>query len=198
MIISQKRISKITHVVFMSLFVMMAASCDKPQRAVRATVKSQQNIIAPGSTSQADSQASAMNVNYSIATIAVPVPTSAGYTVNVELKDPSNQYLPFTTRHENGTNLIDGVYNDSRRGLVVHIEARCSSDNCTKYTLLVTTFKNNAAVFQTFAISYSEDCAFNVVKSTTSFGQMYRDISVAESANSGIAPRNDIDTCSAN
>ena len=198
MIISQNRISKMTQVVFMSFFMVMAASCDKPQRAVRATVKSQQNIIAPGPTSQADQQATAMNVNYSIATIAVPNSTNSGYTVNVELKNPANEFLPITTCHENGTNLIDGVYNDSARGLVVHVEARCSSDQCTKYTLLVTVFKNNTAVYQNFAISFKEDCRFSIVKSTTSFGQMYRDIGVAESSNSGIAPLNDIDNCPAN
>lgn len=198
--INQKVISKMTQVVLMSFFVMMAASCDKPQRAVRATVKTQQNVIAPGPSSQADQQAAAMNVKYSIASIAVPVASTSasGYTVNVELQDPSNAYLPFTTRHENGTNLIDGYYNDSSRGLVVHIEARCSSDACSKYTLLVTTFKNNQAVYQTFGISYDKDCAFNVRNSTASFGQMYTNLSVAESANSNIVPTNDIETCPSN
>lgn len=191
MIINQKRISKITHVVFMSLFVMMAASCDKPQRAVRSTVKSQQNIIAPGSSSQAEQQATAMNVNYSISSISVPVQTATGYTVNVELKNPSGEFLPFTTRHEGGNNLIDGVYNDTSRGLVVHIEARCSSDSCTKYTLLVTTFKNNTAVYQTFGLSYEADCSYYVKNSTASFGQMYTNLGVAESQNSGIAQTND-------
>jgi hypothetical protein len=195
--INQNVISKMTHAVLMSCFVMMATSCDKPQRAVRATVKTQQ-VISPGPSSQADQQAAAMNVKYSLATIAVPEQTNAGYTVNVELQDPSNAFLPFTTRHENGTNLIDGVYNDTSRGLVVHIEARCSSNACDKYTILVTTFKNNVAVYQTFGLSYKDDCRFFVNNSTASFGNMYTNLSVAESATSSIVPKNDIDNCPVN
>ena len=198
MIISQNRISKMTQVVFMSFFMVMAASCDKPQRAVRATVKTQQNIISPGPSSQAQQQAEAMNVNYSIATIEVPSTTTAGYTVKIELKNPAGEYLPITTRHENGNNLADGVYNDSGRGLVVHIESRCSNNQCNQYTLLVTVFKNNTAVYQSYANSYADDCRFSVVMSTASFGEMYRDIGVAESRNSNIKPVGDIDNCPKN
>ena len=136
-----------------------------------------------------------MNVNYSIATIDEPAPSNTGYTVNVELKTPANEFIKLTTRHENGSNNVQGTYNDSARGLVVYVDAHCSSDQCLKYTLLVTTVKNNQKVYQEFAVSYKNDCTYSVKRNSASYGQFYSGIDAAESDNSNITPLNDIQNC---
>ncbi len=190
--------SKLTLLFCLSAFTVMTTSCDKQNRPVRPTTKTEQTVLSQDSSNQALQQAAALNANYTVATISLPNKTDKGYTVDVELKNPSGGVLPLTTRHENGQNAIDGTYNDTTRGLQVYIQASCSSDQCSKYLLLATVYKNNQPIYQTLAISYKDDCKFSVVMNSTSFGSFYQNLSAAESASQNVRPVNDGDKCTQN
>ena len=193
---SQNSTNKILRMIFLnSLILVLAASCSKAPTGVKAQVKTQQTAITPGSTA-ATQQAASVNANYKIASIALPVSTDTGYSVDVQLQTPGGDYLPFTTRHENGNNLAQGTYSDDQRGLQVSIQASCTSQSCDKYLLLVTVYKNNQSVFQTFAISYSSDCQFYTAASSLSVGNFYSSAAAAESALPQVTPQNNIATCS--
>lgn len=183
-------------VAFNTMILVLASSCSKAPSGVRAKVKDQQNTISPAQTSQATQQAASLNANYTIATISWPQSEDSGYAVDVELQMPgTGEYLPITTRHNVNSQFSQGTYNDSRNNTQVLIQASCSTDSCSKYILLVTVYKNNQAVFQTFAISYANDCKFNVVASSSNVGSYYSSLSVAENAHMNIGPQNDINQC---
>lgn len=179
--------------MFLILTVSVFSSCAKKESGVRATVKSQQTNLNPTISAQADQQAASMNANYKIATVSIPEATEAGYAVNVELTTPSGEVLPLRTRHENGNTDSEGVYNDTQRGLQVHVLARCSQGDCYKYTLIVTTAKNNQAIYQALAISYKDDCKFNAVSASYSVGSFLMSLNDAEYAESKyqVSPKND-------
>lgn len=181
-------------VAFNTILLLMAASCSKAPTGVRAKVKDQQNTIAPAQTSQATQQAASQNANYTIATISEPE-IGTDYAVNVELQMPSGEYLPVTTRHSINSQFSQGTYNDTRNNVQVLIQSSCSTDNCSKYILLVTVYRNSQALFQTFAISYANDCRFNVVASSGTVGTFYSSLNVAENAHMNIGPRNDLGQC---
>lgn len=182
-------------VAFNSLLLVMAASCSKAPTGVRAKVKDQQNVIAPVQTSQATQQAASQNANYTIATISEPE-IGTDYAVNVELQMPgTGEYLPITTRHSLNSQFSQGTYNDTRNNVQVLIQSSCSTDSCSKYILLVTVYRNSQALFQTFAISYANDCKFNVVASSSTVGSFYSSLNVAENAHMNIGPRNDLGQC---
>jgi hypothetical protein len=182
-------------VAFNSLLLVMATSCSKAPSGVRAKVKDQANVIAPTQTSQATQQAAAQSANYTIATISEPE-IGNDYAVNVELQIPNTgEYLPITTRHSFNSQFSQGTYNDTKNNVQVLIQASCSTDNCSKYILLVTVYRNSQALFQTFAISYANDCKFNVVASSGVIGSFYSSLNVAENAHMNVGPRNDLNQC---
>lgn len=174
------------------LFMSVLSSCAKKDGGIRASVKTQQTNLNPTVSAQADQQAAAVNADYKISSIAIPTPTqtSIGFTVGVELQSPSGEIIPLTTRHENGTLDSEGVYTDSQRGLQIYVQARCSQDNCFKYTLVVTSLRNNQAIYQSAAISYSDDCKFNAVSASYSAGSFIQNLNDADNKYNP-APRND-------
>lgn len=192
---SQNDMKTLFRIVFLAMIVAGLTACSKPQRGTRAQIKTPTSLN-PANTSQATQQAAALNANFTLATISLPNDTGSGQTVNVELQMPSGQILPLTTRHEGGNLISDGVYSDAQSGSQVRIQASCSRDNCFKYLILVTVFKNNQAVFQTFGISYRDDCTFSVAAASSSVGQFLSDIYVAENQYSNVGPLNDINSCS--
>jgi hypothetical protein len=177
------------------LIVLAVSSCAKQPKGVRAQVKTTPNDMSPNTTNQATQQAAALNANYTIATLSLPEPTQTGHIVNVELQMPNGSILPLTTRHENGNNYSEGVYNDTQLGNQVHIQASCSAGDCSKYLLLVTVYRSNQSVFQTFAISYSNDCKFNIASTSYATGTFFRDLTAAENRYMNIGPVNDMATC---
>lgn len=178
-----------------TLIILSLASCSKAPKGVRAQVKNQQNMLNPTTSTQATQQAAAASVNYTISTISFPNQTDTGYSVDVEIQMPTGELLPLTTRHESNNNFSQGVYNDARSGLQVDIQASCSYDSCSKYLLLVTVYRNNQAQFQTFAISYSNDCKFNVASTTAYTGGFYNSLTMAENDHLNVGPLNDINSC---
>jgi hypothetical protein len=174
---------------------LVVFSCAPKKSGVRASVKSTQTNLNPAVSSVAEQQATAQNAIYKISSISIPTDTDAGVTVSSELLNPSNQYLPITTSHENGAMNSQGVFNDSARGLQVHVDARCSADGCYKYQLLVTVVRNNQAVFQSAAISFKNDCSFKSISVGSNAGQMFRSMDEFESKYSNVAPAEDIDSC---
>ena len=177
------------------LLALAVSSCAKQPKGVRAQVKTNTNDMSPSTTNQATQQAAAVNANYTISTLSLPEATQTGHVVNVELQMPNGSILPLTTRHENGNNFSEGVYNDTQLGNQVHIQANCSAGDCSKYLLLVTVYKSNQSVFQTFAISFKNDCKFNIASSSYATGSFFRDLTSAENRYMNIAPVNDIDSC---
>lgn len=192
---SKKDFGFILMAVFM---VALMSACSKKPTGIRAQVKTEADNLNPSVSAAADQQASALNANYSIYSISLPQQTSAGHVVELELRSPNGQYLPVTTRHENGRLDSEGRYVDSQRSLEVWVQARCSADNCSKYILLVTVVKNNQSVYQSLAISYASDCKFNLVTSSGTIGTFYSSLNAAAGSSqvSSVFPKNDISTCS--
>lgn len=189
---SQNKTTLIWAAAFMCFLAF--SSCAKKTNSVKSQVKTQQVSANPGTESQANLQAAAVSANYKIKSISLPNYSSSGYTVDVELQTPANQILPVTTRHENGLLDSQGVYNDTERNLQIYVQARCSSDECTKYIVVITAVRSNQAVYQTSAISYKTDCKFTTTAASTSVGQFYTNLNQAESG-MNVAPHNDISSC---
>lgn len=186
-----KNLKKLVAVIFLA---SCFSACSKKPSGVRSQVKSQQTNLNPGVSSQADQQAASVGMDYKISTVSVPNPTDSGNTVDVQLLSPSGEYLPLTTRHENGNLDAYGVYNDSAKGVQVQVQARCSADDCFKYTFISTVIKNNQKVYQAVAISYKNDCKFNIASSSFSAGQFVQSLAEAENKYQ-VFPVNDIETC---
>ncbi len=183
-------------ILFTTFLLLSSVSCSQKAKGVRSQVKNTPNNLNSAVSSQAEVQAAAQNANYKIFSVSLPTMSDVGYTVDVQLQDPANQYLPLTTNHDNGLMDSQGIYTDSARGLQVYVQARCSTDECFKYTLLVTVVRNNQSIFQTAAISFKNDCQFNSISVGASTGQMFQSLDDLESRYGNLQPRNDIDTCS--
>lgn len=173
----------------------VAFSCAPKKQGVRTQVKTAATPLNSGTSAVADQQATAQNAIYKISTISVPESTDTGVVVNSDLLTPNSQYLPISTSHENGLLDSQGVFNDSARGLQVHVQARCSDSECTKYLLLVTVVRNNQAVYQSGAISYKDDCSFYYVSNTTTSGQMHQSLDSFSSAYANVQPTGDSTSC---
>ena len=193
---SQYNTKKIGRILLIQiLFFAALSSCSKAPSGVRAQAKTQQNNLTPAASSQANQQAAAFNANYNIASVSVPRIEGAGVAVDLELTNPSGEFLPVTTYHEANNADSYGIYNDTQRGVQVRLDARCSNtSDCSKYILLVTVIKNNQMIYQTFAVSYKDDCKFSVASASANSGNFFRDLNSADSAFT-INPANDIDTC---
>lgn len=174
---------------------LVAFSCAPKKQGVRAKVKTTGTAINAGTTAFADQQATAQNAIYKISTISLPELIGGGITVNSDLLNPSNQYLPISTTHQNGQMDSQGVFNDTARGLQVHVHARCSDSECTKYLLMVTVVRNNQPVYQSGAISYKDDCSFYYVSNTTGTGQMHQSLDSFSSAYAHVPPTGDSTSC---
>lgn len=175
--------------------VVTGFSCAPKKSGVRASVKTGQTSLNAATSTVAEQQATAQNAIYKISTISLPTVTDAGITVASELLNPGNQYLPITTRHENGNLDSQGIFNDSARGLQVYVNSRCSDTDCYKYLLLVTVVRNNQAIFQSGAISFKEDCNFYSISIGTSTGQMFQSLNDFESRYSSTTPIGDSTSC---
>ena len=185
----------IRFVLIQILFFSMLSACSKAPSGVSAHAKTQQNNLTPAASSQANQVAASLNANYNIATISLPKKNSSDISINSELTSPSGEVLPLTTVHSSAGLDSYGIYNDTQRGLQVRVDARCSnSSDCNKYILLVTVMKSNQMVYQTFAISYKDDCTFSVASTSVDSGKFFRELNAAENAYS-ISPVYDIDTC---
>ena len=190
----QNKTQKILKMILINgLILTLAASCSKAPNGVRAQVKTQQNVLNPSTTAAATQQAASNNANYTISTISTPQTNSAGngFDINIELQMPSGQILPVTTHHDVNNAFSEGVYTDPN-GTQVDIQANCSADSCSKYVLLVTVIKSSQTLFQSFAISYSNDCKFNLTAVSNNF---YQSLSAAESAFLNVTPLNDFESC---
>lgn len=187
--------SKALQSITVFLVCFGAFSCAPKKSGVRADVKTASTTLNPGTAAIAEQQAQAQNAMYKISSISLPHQSDIGATVDSELLNPSNQYLPVTTAHENGQMDSQGIFNDTQRGLQVHVQARCTDSVCTKYILLVTVVRNNQALFQSAAISFKDDCSFYTSSVSSGTGQMYQSLDGFASAYSSVQPRNDGDSC---
>ena len=90
------------------------------------------------------------------------------------MQNPDRQYLPVTTRHENGNMYSEGSFTDSARGAKVYVQAECFGADCFKYLLLVTVVKNNQTVYQTAALSFKCDTTFYSISVAQGVAQFFR------------------------
>jgi hypothetical protein len=187
---SAVRIKLLFVVAFLSL-----SACAPKKSGVRAQVKTGQTSLNSGISAIAEQQAAAQNAIYKISTISLPKPTDLGVIVESELLNPTHQYLPVTTTHENGVLDSQGVFNDSGRGLQVQVRARCSDTDCYKYLLLVTVSRNNQPLFQSGAISFKDDCNFYSISMGTATGQMFQSIDAFDTKYSNLTPMGDSNSC---
>lgn len=173
----------------------VAFSCAPKKQGVRAKVKTTGTPLNSGTSAVADQQAAAQNAIYKISAISLPEANGSEVVVNSDLLDPSNQYLPISTTHDSSRLDSQGVFNDSSRGLQVHVQSRCSDAECGKYLLLVTVVRNNQAVYQSGAISYKDDCSFYYVSNTNATGNMHQSIDSFSSAYAHVPPTGDSTSC---
>jgi hypothetical protein len=171
----------------------VSSSCAKKASGLREAKKTNGVDMNGAVSGQAQQLAASQNALYKIASISTPVAstTGTGNTVAIELLTPSNQYLPVVTHHENGSLESQGVYHDTERGLDVFVNAKCSSDNCSKYLLLVSVTRNNQALFQTAAVSYVSDCSYYTISVTNSFSNVTALENLVQSSSAYSSPRND-------
>lgn len=190
--IKTTKMNRILPLLALSLFCLSTFSCAKKASGVRGSVKKTESISMnqPVST-QAEQQAAAQNSLYKIATISTPAPTDNGVSVDFEILTPLNQYLPVTTKFENGNLNSSGTYQDPTRGNQVRMDSRCSADGCSKYLLLVQVIRNGATIFQTAAVSYKTDCSFYTISVTNSFSTIDALDSYVQRNSAFSAPRND-------
>lgn len=189
-------LKSISLIVSLPLVMMFLFSCTPKKASVRAQVKNQQTNLNPTGSAQAEQQGQSLNAVYKVMTVSLPQITDNLITVDSAIQNPSNSYIPVTTKHSNGQLDAQGEYQDSARGLTVYFNSRCSDTVCSKYLLLVTAVRNNQKVFQSGVISFKDDCKFySVSNSTNTSGQMFNSIADFETQYGNILPMNDGGNC---
>ncbi len=173
---SQSNIGKIASTVALITLSLYAFSCAPKAAGVRAQVKTGQTNMDPAISTVSQQQAMNQGVNYQIRSISLPNDVAGGQIINVELVTPGNQYLPLTTQHIDGALETQGNYTDSARGLTLNVQARCSTDACGRYDLLLTVTKGGVRVFQTGAVSYKQDCKFFAVSIGSNVSQLFANL----------------------
>lgn len=189
-----KTISSLRWILLFGLSVL-AFACAPKKQGVRASVKTGSTSLNPNSAAIAEQQAAAQNAIYKISTVSLPSATSYGVVVNSDLLNPSSQYLPISTTHSSGAMYTEGIFNDTSRNLQVHVNATCSDMDCTRYMLLVTTVRNNQAIFQSGAISYKDDCNFYSYSASNQAGQMFQSMDAFVSRYASLQPIGDSTSC---
>ncbi len=155
-----KKLKHLSRWLALSGYVVMVAisfSCAKKPDTVRASRKNESINMNPAVSTQSEAQAS---IIYKIVAVSRPNSTSTGFSVDTDIQTPDNQFLPLTTTHDSSGSLSQGTFQDTARGAVVRVQAKCAGDGCMKYLLLVTVTKNNVALFQSAAVSYKDDLKF--------------------------------------
>ena len=152
---------------FFFMFIVVCAfsfSCAKKPSGVRAQVKKTAGTnLDTNVSTQSEQQARNQSLDYKIVTVSTPNSVDGGFTIDSDLQNPERQFIPITTRHENGTVYSKGSFNDSARGVTVQIEAECFGSDCYKYLLLISVKKNNQTVYQTAALSFKCDDTFYAI-----------------------------------
>lgn len=148
-------------VIILSVTAGFLFSCSPKAAGVRGQVKTGQTNLDPSISAQSNQIAAQQGNLYEIRSVTLPkAATSGGWDIDVVLSTPNNDSISLTTHHDSANLSTEGTFPDKARDLIVKAQSRCSSDNCEKYILLVTVLKNNAADFQTGAISFKSDCNF--------------------------------------
>ena len=162
------------------VFIVVCAfsfSCSKKPSGLRTQAKKTDSInMNPVVSNQSEQQAQAQNIVYKIATVSFPEATENGLIIRSELLNPDNKYVPITTRHENGNLYAEGSFQDAARGVTVFIQSQCSGSECSKYLMLVTVTKNNKTLYQTAALSFSQDCHFYSISVANGVAQFFSNI----------------------
>lgn len=176
-----KKFKNLTKWFALSAYVVVVAvsfSCAKKPDTVRASRKNESINMNPAVSTQSEAQAS---IIYKIVAVDVPKSTSSGFSVDTDIQTPDNQFLPLTTTHDSSGSLSQGTFQDTARGAVVRVQAKCSGDGCMKYLLLVTVTKNNVALFQSAAISYKNDKKFYSISIQQGVDSFFENIDALDS-----------------
>lgn len=157
--LSQIKNLGMTIVILLGTILFSCAPKKAPLRTVKQTSK---NIINPVTTEASIKAGNAQSLQYDITVLERPnLEFSNNPVVTFEIKTPSQKYYTIQTNHPNNQD-SSGVMDDTENGFKLDIRARCEEVNCDKYTLLVTVVKAGYAVHQLIAVSYAQDCQFNL------------------------------------
>ena len=188
-----KSLEKLFTFFFFIVVCAFSFSCAKKPSGVRAEKKIDSVNMNPAVSTQSEQQAQAQSLNYKIATLSVPKVVGTGFSIDSDLQNPDQQYLPITTSHEASNLYSEGSFNDSARGAKVYVQAQCFGQDCYKYLMMVTVVKNNQTVFQTAALSFKDDCKFysiSVAQGVATFFKSIQDLD--DYANTrNYSPKND-------
>ena len=173
----------------LSIVVVLSAfsfSCAKKANGIRTVRQTQANIVNPAVSNPSINQANNQNLLYTISVVELPGEAVAGtFTVNAEIKSPSNKFIPITTTHTNGQDVY-GVYTDEDSGTKLDIRARCIGAECNTYILVITVIKNNQPQHQIVATSYlTNETSFNVenINAQVAPGSFYRSLDEVQERN---------------
>ncbi|MFN3455700.1 MAG: hypothetical protein ACK41T_12140, partial [Pseudobdellovibrio sp.] len=95
-----------------------------------------------------------------------------------------------TTTHT-GNQDAGGTYTDSTTGAQLYVRSRCIGTNCEKYALLITVVKNGQSYHQMAAISYANDCQFNLETRNAQVTSLYTNIDQLLAQRSNVVALND-------
>lgn len=184
----QTTFKMISLIILMSVF---SFSCAKKKSGIRAVTKTDSRVIRPETSTPSVQAATNQNLKYVLSTLSIPQLNDNGsYSIVSEILNPTNQYVPITTTHL-GAQDAYGVYNDSATNAQLDIRSRCIGEQCDKYVLLVTVVKGGYAYHQMAAISYANDCHFNVEHRNAQVVQLYKSLDEVISSNSNVTAQND-------
>ena len=153
---------KTTVLYTLLITVVLLSSCAQKKSPVRSVKQTQSNTLNPVTSQASVRAADAQSLLYDITVLERPtIDFNSTPQVTSEIKTPDKRYITISTTHQNGQDSY-GVIEDPQNGTKLDIRARCEGENCERYLLLVTVVKSGYALHQLAAISYNQDCSFNL------------------------------------
>ena len=144
------------------LMIVLMSSCAQKKTPVRSVKQTQSQMMNTTTSQPSIRAADAQSLLYDITVLERPT-FDFNNTPQVvsEIRTPDGRYISITTSHQ-GSQDSYGIVEDSKNGVRLDVRARCVGENCEKYLLLVTVVKSGYAYHQLAAISYNQDCYFNL------------------------------------
>lgn len=158
------KLSQIKNLGFILILALSSIfySCAPKKAPLRTVKQTSKNMINPVTTEASIKAGNTQSLQYDITVLERPnLDFSNNPVVTFEIKTPSNKFYTIQTNHPNNQD-SSGFMDDTENGFKLDIRARCEEANCDKYTLLVTVVKAGYAIHQLIAVSYAQDCQFNL------------------------------------
>jgi len=186
---------KVLEIFFTVSAIIVLSSCAKKGSGVRAIKQTDSVMTNPAVSTPSIQAADTQQLRYNITSLERPELASDSdpqTRIKLEISTPDQRYLPIETLHIDG-NDSSGFFDDTTKNAVkLDIRARCEGEQCTRYLLLVTVVKNGYAIHQLAAISFIDDCKFNLenINFSVPGARMYSSLDELSQRNT-ISARND-------